>query len=707
MKKLKQKIGSWIFDLRYYTEEFQLSRIGKILLLMFVVWIVGANLIYTTEQLYHQDGIPWTNEHFKNYSNVYWDVIVYLTSGVEDYVPDSPYSKVITFTLLIAGIVIIGIFTANLVPVMIKVIHDKDYIKQKPLRIEFTNHYIICGNSRKLTGIIDQLSYYANKYNNPILIISNKAKSTPKICTKKYKNVWGIEGDPTSDAILAKANVNKAKSIILLTDDTQEPHQQADAELINISYKLYNNHTIVEINNLAYIPHLVRANVNLIIDPKEYSYRLIAQSALTPGLSFVYHELLSASQNSSKMCFMPVKKLAELYGKDIVGRSYREIVQLHLSGNIDDFIIIGYQVVFSDKSAEHIGRGDNDSTNNIDRINPSINENKYNQDFKLNSLDNLIVIAYDEAQTKASRIKETGMEYNKNTDIYKNHLIDKSINLGNNKGVIRNHIVICNWSDKARKIIRELHSSNIADPAPVVIITDQFQVIKEQEDINISSEEWMKDVYFLPGSPLDSNVLYRAGLEHASTAIILYDPRDKEYGDAKSVVIALAIEAIDRRVHTIVEILNSKNKEYFKNTHVDEIICVEELSEKLLAQAALTHNISELYLHLLTESEDTNEVYILPIPSNYIGRSWEDMEQALFKYIHEDVVLIGFITQEKKRINERTVYNHFGNLINVNKLYINPKKNPRHNEKGKKYLFRESDQIVVIAYHKPNLESLT
>lgn len=269
------------------------------------------------------------------------------------------------------------------------------------------------------------------------------------------------------------------------------------------------------------------------------------------------------------------------------------------------------------------------------------------------------------------------------------------------KESFKEHTIICNWSDKTERIIRELHSDNVVEPRPIIIITDQ------PEKVSHSTEDWMREVFVIPGSPLDNKVLQKASLEHASTAIILADPREKDLADAKSIVVALAIEAINRDIHTVVEILKTENKRHFEHTHVDEIICVEELTEKITAQAALTHGISDLYLHLLTQSSDTNEVYNIPVPELYIGKTYAELRREVLSYTDEDIILVGFVTREaKKNVNGSLRKNGWGNDIYLNKMYVNPRKDPLEGQKGNQHVFVEGDSIIVIAYIKPSLSTL-
>ena len=187
---------------------------------------------------------------------------------------------------------------------------------------------------------------------------------------------------------------------------------------------------------------------------------------------------------------------------------------------------------------------------------------------------------------------------------------------------VSNHYVICNWNDLGDEIIRQLHAAVVGDKRPIVIVTDRPQDIPRAEPEG--TDDPYQDVFVIPGDPASDRILARANIAEAETAIVLSTPTDPDQADMRSVLIALAIEAIEPRVHTIVELLKSKNRIHFQHTSVDEVVCVDELTEKLLAQSAMTHGLSEFYTHLLTATEDTNEVYVTGGPPAYVGRTVND-----------------------------------------------------------------------------------
>jgi len=275
-------------------------------------------------------------------------------------------------------------------------------------------------------------------------------------------------------------------------------------------------------------------------------------------------------------------------------------------------------------------------------------------------------------------------------------------------GILRDHYVICNWNDLGDAIIRELHASVLGERRAIVIVTDRPQDVPQTEPE--SDDDPYHNVFVVPGDPTSDRVLARANIEQASTAIVLSDPREGRRADTKSVLIALAIEAIEPRVHTIVELLSSRSRIHFRYTHVDEVVCTDELTEKLLAQSAITHGLSDLYLRLLTATEDTNEVYVVDVPEPFLGRTYRELEHALVEYACEDIILVGVQTEEAKTEDGQPVYNHHAQEIHTRVLTINPhcldNLPPGSPHKHRDYILQPGDKLFLIAYNPPGLDRL-
>lgn len=402
LKKIGQRrdsLQSWQFKFKsyfsYFSERYKLKRLWNIFIILFFVWVLGANLIYLSEYFYHADGTPWENTSFQNYYHSYWDVIVYLTSGIEDYVPDSPYSKVFSFLLLISGITIVGVFTANLAAILITIFQQHNYIKQKPSHLNFSNHFVICGYTEMVPDIIDQLGYYITLQERPVVIVDPKADQILAQKEEYYKQVWGIAGDPSNDKILKKANVKQAFSVIVLGDSKgRESSTVSDASVILRSLKLSSLdsdiYSVAVLKDSKNQIHLTRARASEIIDISQYDKRLVAQSAMTHNISQFYMEMLEISPTSNEFYIIPIPA-------QWAGNSYCEIKDSIYNQTDWDITVVGYQVEEEIDAEKEIGLMASKVKVKHWRqiINPSSKAEKYNRDFVLTEKEKLIVIAYE------------------------------------------------------------------------------------------------------------------------------------------------------------------------------------------------------------------------------------------------------------------------------------------------------------------------
>lgn len=276
------------------------------------------------------------------------------------------------------------------------------------------------------------------------------------------------------------------------------------------------------------------------------------------------------------------------------------------------------------------------------------------------------------------------------------------------RDTLSGHYVICNWNDLGDDIVHQLHAPVVADLRPIVIVTDRPETVPQAESATDSDP--YRNVFVIPGDPTSDKILARANIAAADTAIVLSDPDEGEHADTRSVLTALAIEAIEPKVHTIVELLNSKNRIQFQHTSVDEVICVDELTEKLIAQAAMTHGLSEFYTRLLTATEDTNEVYVVDVPPAFHGRTYRELERALLSYRDEDVVLVGVQTIEARTEGGDPVHDWHGDVVHDRALTINPRHERLHvtdsRLKTRDYVLKPGDRAFLIAYRPPSLVAL-
>lgn len=192
---------------------------------------------------------------------------------------------------------------------------------------------------------------------------------------------------------------------------------------------------------------------------------------------------------------------------------------------------------------------------------------------------------------------------------------------GMGQAKLSDHIVMCGWSSKGAAILRDLHADKLSEHTPVVIVAPL--------DGSPTRDPLAR---FIRGNPVNNEDLLRAGVDRAKAAIILAaempgSPTPDET-DANTLLTTLAVEALNPRCYTCVEVLRAENKVHFERTKADELVVSSELTGALLASSARTHGLSRVVGDLVT-APDGHEFYTCDVPPRLAGRSFTEASHWL------------------------------------------------------------------------------
>lgn len=244
---------------------------------------------------------------------------------------------------------------------------------------------------------------------------------------------------------------------------------------------------------------------------------------------------------------------------------------------------------------------------------------------------------------------------------------------------LRGHFVICNWNEKAIPMIHELHAEAVKNKYPVVVVSDKVDAaaLPEEDD-----DACFHEVYLVKGDPAQEVMLRRANVPEAYSVIILANREDGELADAKSILTAMAVRSVCEgagveKTHVCVEGVSPRNVMHLRRAGADEIVSESDFGMMLLAQTALSHGLSTVYRNLLTVSEETNEIYAVQIPPEYVGKTFSELGEAVFRAnVARDnpAILLG--------------------LRNGQGYRMNPKQPGKH-------IIGKGDLAVVVAFERP------
>jgi len=242
------------------------------------------------------------------------------------------------------------------------------------------------------------------------------------------------------------------------------------------------------------------------------------------------------------------------------------------------------------------------------------------------------------------------------------------------------HIVICGWNFQGQKILESLLSSDDYKETPIVILADMEKIPYDSDEVD-----------FIPGCPWKKENLIRAGIPKADTAIILTDIRGEKTSnpDADALMVALAIENLNRKVHTCVQLLFSENIIHLENAKVDEIICLDQVGGNLIVSSALNHGISKVMNELLTFDKGS-EIYRYErkVSDEFTDKSFREVGKKL---LEKNMILIAIETKKDDYVIEACSNDWIHSYGEDKVLIINPQN---------KYKLRENDSLFIISEKK-------
>jgi voltage-gated potassium channel len=195
------------------------------------------------------------------------------------------------------------------------------------------------------------------------------------------------------------------------------------------------------------------------------------------------------------------------------------------------------------------------------------------------------------------------------------------------------HIIICNWNEKAPAVLHQLLEANKGHPRDIVIIS--ASVVEDRREF-----EDRNDVHFVQADPTHHATLEKLQASQAKAVILLAD-EETEGPDEKNALIALAIKHLEQTpgrqkdIHVVGELVKSDRHRHLKEAGVDEVISARDYSSGIIAQSAVFRNMSVVYQQLLTYSDDSNEFYFIEpgkYPSYLQGRTFAELSQWVSDY---------------------------------------------------------------------------
>lgn len=250
------------------------------------------------------------------------------------------------------------------------------------------------------------------------------------------------------------------------------------------------------------------------------------------------------------------------------------------------------------------------------------------------------------------------------------------------------HVVVVNCNEKVAGIVEELQSGGTRAPLSVVLLVHDRGLWEANPQWHPRPAEGV-GFYVIFGRPHESGVLERASMRRARAAVILADPLQGVLTDARSTLAAVALERANPQVHTVQELTLSINREHLSRMNVDEVVCLGEISEKLIAQSCITPGVKSIFQQLLTTKEGTPQIFLPEIPLALHQKSYRELARLAIER-QAPFIPLGYVIHTPV---PRTAGPRKG--VAATSICINPRKSARD------IPLTGHSQLAVMAYDAP------
>jgi len=190
------------------------------------------------------------------------------------------------------------------------------------VKIVDKNHYIICGWNDLADELLEALLEQIEGTNTEIVLINELSEEEIDSWRSQLKahQLGFVRGDFTQDEVLEKANIKKAKAVLILPNLIKVAAAEADEKTALATYSIKalapKVKVYVYILNYENRTNLRRAKADGIIVADEYGPYLGAAQLHRPEIPAFLGEMLDADQKRLSTRSVP---------RDLVGRSFEEL----------------------------------------------------------------------------------------------------------------------------------------------------------------------------------------------------------------------------------------------------------------------------------------------------------------------------------------------------------------------------------------------
>ncbi len=250
-----------------------------------IIFVAIAALLVTLVEKPWTTGVAPAIEWFGKSFN--WAIFTILGQGDSGYVT-SAGGFLISWLLVLFGVAIVGTITGALVALVI------DFLLKEGQGLGasgYRDHIVVCGWNSTARDLIQGLK--GDEYKAKVVVLAMVDKNPAG------DGVYFVHGDATEVDDLRRAGIeDAAAALVFPADATNEADMHGILTVMAIESIAPQVRTVAEINNPRHVQHFEQAHVDEMLVTSRLASRLLARSALYPGLTGLVTDIVSGGEGS-------------------------------------------------------------------------------------------------------------------------------------------------------------------------------------------------------------------------------------------------------------------------------------------------------------------------------------------------------------------------------------------------------------------------
>ncbi len=220
-------------------------------------------------------------------TSFYWAITTVIGSGDASYVT-SPGGFIVGWLLAFFGVAIVAAMTGAVVGFVIDFLLKEG---QGMGAAGYTDHIVVCGWNETARDLIEELK--GDEFETKVVLLHDADRSPAG------DGVYFVRGDITNTDDLERCGIREASSAIVFPSSrSDEADMRSILAVMAIESVAPDVRTVVEANNPMHVPHFRRADADEILVTSRLASRLLARSALYPGLTELVTDIVSGGDGS-------------------------------------------------------------------------------------------------------------------------------------------------------------------------------------------------------------------------------------------------------------------------------------------------------------------------------------------------------------------------------------------------------------------------